>query len=102
MNARVQLIKAIEQAPDFLIEELLDFLLFAQTRRKQQAEEKAETQPIPSSRTIWEHFEDFTHELPQEVIAQLPTDGAVQVDHYLYGKPKQSPGGITLLNLRDE
>jgi hypothetical protein len=93
MNARVQLIEAIEQAPDFLIEELLDFLLFVQTRRKQQAEEKTETQLIPSSRPIWEHFEDFTHELPQAVIAQLPTDGASQIEHYLYlyGKPKQSP-----------
>jgi hypothetical protein len=90
MNAKVQLIEAIEQAPDALIEELLDFLLFAQTRRKQQAEDKTVVQPTPSSRPIWEHFEDFTRDLPQEVISQLPTDGAAEIDHYLYGKPKQN------------
>ena len=27
--------------------------------------------------------------LPPEVLAQLPTDGAAQHDHYLYGTPKR-------------
>jgi hypothetical protein len=91
MNAKIQLIEAIEQAPEALIEELLDFLLFAQTRRQQPSKEKTVPQPTPAHKPIWEQFEDFTRELPPDAIAQLPTDGAAQLDHYLYGKPKQSP-----------
>lgn len=52
-------------------------------------------QPVdPSSKTedkpIWEIFEDFANSIPEEVLAQLPTDGAEQHDHYIYGTPKRS------------
>ena len=42
MTAKEQLLQAIEQAPEPLIEEVLDFLLFAQARRYL-------TQPAPSA-----------------------------------------------------
>ncbi|MBD2386660.1 hypothetical protein [Cylindrospermum sp. FACHB-282] len=99
MTSKEQLIREIEEAPDNLIEELLDFLLFAKARRNQQntgsnsviqlTVESREQQLQPKSKPIWEIFADFTNELPEEVITQLPTDGAVQIDHYIYGKPKQ-------------
>jgi hypothetical protein len=99
MTTREQLIKEIEQAPDFLIEEVLDFLLFAKARRNQPFTdsepasqlkvEQTEQQFQQKSKPIWELFEEFTNDLPEEVIKQLPTDGAAQIDHYLYGKPKQ-------------
>jgi hypothetical protein len=34
MNEKEQLIKEIEQAPDFLVKEVLDFLLFTKNRTK--------------------------------------------------------------------
>jgi hypothetical protein len=34
MNEKEQLIKEIEQAPDFLVKEVLDFLLFIKSRTK--------------------------------------------------------------------
>jgi hypothetical protein len=34
MNEREKLIKEIEQAPEFLVEEVLDFLLFTKNRKK--------------------------------------------------------------------
>jgi hypothetical protein len=34
MNEKEQLIKEIEQAPDFLVKEVLDFLLFTKSRTK--------------------------------------------------------------------
>jgi hypothetical protein len=98
MTAKEQLIREIEQAPENLIEELLDFLLFAKARRNQQNTKlgsasqlavEPNEQQLQKSKPIWEIFEDFTNELPEEVIAKLPTDGAAQLDHYLYGKPKQ-------------
>jgi hypothetical protein len=98
MPAKEELIREIEQAQEILIEELLDFLLFTKARRNQQNAElgsgsqlavEPNEQQFQTSKPIWEIFEDFTNELPEEVIAKLPTDGAAQLDHYLYGKPKK-------------
>lgn len=39
-------------------------------------------------RPVWERIADLAERLPQELVGQLPTDGASQLDHYLYGTPK--------------
>lgn len=46
------------------------------------------TQLPDDDRPIWERIADLAERLPQEMVAQLPTDGASQLDHYLYGAPK--------------
>lgn len=93
MTTKEQLIKEIEQAPDFLLDELLDFLLFAKARRTQQATNTKSTNQLqkeqPKSKQLWEIFEESANNLPEDVISELPTDGAAQIDHYLYGKRKQ-------------
>jgi antitoxin component of MazEF toxin-antitoxin module len=43
-----------------------------------------ETARIP----IWERIIALTADAPPEELAKLPTDGAAQIDHYLYGTPK--------------
>jgi hypothetical protein len=46
-------------------------------------------QPLdPAQPPIWESFEEFAEQLPADISATLPTDGAAQIDHYLYGSPK--------------
>jgi hypothetical protein len=40
-------------------------------------------------RPIWERIASLAKALPEQVIAGLPTDGAAQLDHYLYGTPKR-------------
>ncbi|PIG95225.1 hypothetical protein [Gloeocapsopsis sp. IPPAS B-1203] len=45
MTARERLIREIEQIPDFLIEEILDFLLFVKLRRQPQL--NPENNPTP-------------------------------------------------------
>jgi hypothetical protein len=46
---------------------------------------------LPSDdRPIWERIASLAAALPEEVIAGLPTDGASQLDHYLYGAPKRT------------
>jgi hypothetical protein len=40
-------------------------------------------------RTIWDKIEENLSKVPQEVWDRLPTDGAEQHDHYLYGTPKK-------------
>ena len=43
----------------------------------------------PDERPIWEVILDNTKTVAPEVFEKLPTDGARQVDHYLYGHPKR-------------
>lgn len=40
-------------------------------------------------KTIWEKIDERIKEVPPEVWDELPTDGAEQHDHYLYGTPKK-------------
>jgi len=41
------------------------------------------------NRPIWEIFVDSMKDLPPEIMATMPKDGASQHDHYIYGWPKR-------------
>ncbi len=43
-----------------------------------------------NSEPFWKAFTRRMHSLPDEVFDQLPTDGASEHDHYLYGSPKRN------------
>lgn len=43
----------------------------------------------PTSIPIWEVFDEIMEDVPDEDLRKLPTDGAEQHDHYLYGKAKR-------------
>ncbi len=43
-----------------------------------------------TAKPIWQEFEEVVSTLPAQVINVLPTDGADQHDHYIYGAPKRS------------
>jgi len=43
-----------------------------------------------TSQTIWEQIEEIVRAAPEEAWAELPTDGSLNVDHYLYGAPKRT------------
>ena len=91
MTLKEQLIREIEQVPETLVEEVLEFLAALKDRHIQ--DDKTQSHTIQKSdrtqASIWELFEDAAENLPEEVVAQLPTDGAAQIDHYLYGTPKR-------------
>jgi hypothetical protein len=40
---------------------------------------------------IWDKIEEIMRDVPGEVLASIPTDGSINVDHYLYGAPKKQP-----------
>lgn len=88
MSAREQLIREISQSPDYLVKEVLNFLLFIKAKNQQDdwAESNSETQEIPS-------FLNFIDEMNDDMTAkdniQLPTDLSKNIDHYLYGSPKE-------------
>lgn len=41
------------------------------------------------SRPIWEIITEMSSEIPDEMWDELPSDGSVNHDHYLYGAPKK-------------
>lgn len=46
------------------------------------------SQTTKTGKSIWQIADDFTRDLPQDALSKLPTDGAEQHDHYIYGTPK--------------
>lgn len=42
-------------------------------------------------RPIWEVIEEISSQAPPETWDEVPTDGSINVDHYLYGAPKREP-----------
>jgi hypothetical protein len=56
------------------------------------AREKVQISPQlggPEDRPIWDVIVENMKDVPPEEFAKLPPDSAAQVDHYLYGHPKQ-------------
>jgi len=41
-----------------------------------------------TGKSIWQLAEDFVKDLSDMELAKLPSDGAEQHDHYIYGTPK--------------
>jgi hypothetical protein len=100
MTAKEQLLQEIESASNELIEAILAFLKFAkaattQIRREPTAaatppEKNGASHPSQSSlQDLFTSFDRFAQNLPPEELAKLPTDGAEQHDHYIYGTPKR-------------
>ncbi|MBS3030620.1 MAG: hypothetical protein HCA25_27275 [Dolichospermum sp. DET50] len=90
MTAKQELIKEISQAPDFLIEEVLNFLLFIKNRFKQRIPENQTadfTDSLPST-SLLNFLDDIHSQIPQSEWEKLPSDLSKNVDHYLYGSPK--------------
>lgn len=42
-------------------------------------------------RSIWEIVQEVNAGLPADTWDSVPTDGSINLDHYLYGAPKQQP-----------
>jgi hypothetical protein len=42
-------------------------------------------------RPIWEIVEEINGGLPKDTWDDVPTDGSINLDHYLYGAPKRQP-----------
>ena len=48
-----------------------------------------EAQPA-NNRPVWQIVLDAFKDVPEEVWERIPTDGASEHDHYLYGTPKRN------------
>ena len=43
----------------------------------------------PKTKTIWEEIDEIVSEVPPEAWDEVPPDGSLNHDHYLYGSPKK-------------
>ena len=79
--------KAIDQVkalPDDEQDRLARLLLdAAETAHKANGEGAVE------QRRIWEVIPEMMKDVPEEELDKLPTDGAAEHDHYIYGTPKK-------------
>ncbi|MBW4694086.1 MAG: hypothetical protein KME27_20265 [Lyngbya sp. HA4199-MV5] len=89
-DAKEQLIQELDQTPDFVVQEALDFLLFIKIRLKHKIkEEQTNSSPqTPSLPSFLQFVEEISAQVPREEWAKLPSDLSKNVDHYLYGSPK--------------
>ena len=51
--------------------------------------ENLEKKVLQRSRPIWEVIGEISKQIPDEAWDELPTDGSINVDHYLYGHAKK-------------
>ena len=59
-----------------------------QRKDKERAREQPGTNSQPA-RTIWQEIREIVQDVPDEEWARLPRDGSANLDHYLYGDPKE-------------
>ncbi len=86
MTAKDRLLQELDQTPDFLIEEVLHFLLFLKNRLFNRP-----PQPnTPKEDSLLNWVDRLTTQVPEAAWQQVPTDLAQNLDHYLYGSPKES------------
>ncbi|MBE9181539.1 hypothetical protein IQ268_23535 [Oculatella sp. LEGE 06141] len=89
-TAKEQLIQELERTPDFIVQEVLDFLLFVKLRLKQKTREEqiADSQQSPGLPSFLQFVEEVSAQVPREEWERLPNDLSKNLDHYLYGSPK--------------
>jgi hypothetical protein len=90
MSTKDHLIQEINQAPEFLLEEVLNFFLFLKLRLSQRSFSNssissAQTNPEP---IFLQKAQEISQQLFHDQTVELPADFAKNLDHYLYGVPK--------------
>ena len=88
MTIRERLSKKLEQVPDAMVEEVLDFCL--RLKQGQQAQESSQIDTASNSGILdlLERIKEIQSEVPTAEWDKLPHDGSINHDHYLYGAPK--------------
>jgi hypothetical protein len=88
MTIRERLSKELEQVPDEMVEEVLDFCL--RLKQGQQAQESNQINTASNSGILdlLERIKEIQSEVPAAEWDKLPHDGSINHDHYLYGAPK--------------
>lgn len=79
MSITEVIVEKLQQLPLEQQQEVLDFVESLVQKRPARA----------SHQTIWDRIDEIVKQVPEEAWDRVPTDGAEQHDHYLYGAPKK-------------
>ena len=83
-NLEQTILEKIQTLPDNKQQEVLALV-------DEMLKENQELRSRRNVRPIWEIIEEISREAPPGTWDNVPTDGSVNHDHYLYGAPKQEP-----------
>jgi hypothetical protein len=82
-NLEQAILEKLQALPDNKQQEVLALV-------EEMLKENHEPRPRVNVRPIWEIITELSAQVPMEEWEKLPTDGAEQHDHYLYGSPKRT------------
>ena len=88
MTVREQLSQELEESPESLVEEILDFCLFVKQRQQAKINNKATETKTNGILDLLERVKEIQSQVPTEEWDKLPHDDSINHDHYLYGSPK--------------
>ncbi|HXH70686.1 MAG TPA: DUF2281 domain-containing protein [Pyrinomonadaceae bacterium] len=74
----------VKSLPPESQKEVLDFVDRLQAKSAQNGEPKES-----NLEKLWREIDEIVARVPEEAWDEVPTDGAENVDHYLYGAPKK-------------
>jgi LmbE family N-acetylglucosaminyl deacetylase len=85
-NIEEKVIEKIRALPEDRQAEVLKFVEVLEGH-----ETKADNGHAAERVAIWDKIEEIMRDVPDAVLSRIPTDGSVNVDHYLYGASKKEP-----------
>lgn len=83
-NLEQAILEKIQALPDSKQQEVLALV-------DEMLKENHAPPPRGNVRPIWEIIEEISSQAPPGTWDDVPTDGSVNHDHYLYGAPKKNP-----------
>ena len=82
-NLEQSILEKLQALPDDKQQEVLALV-------DEMLKENQKSPPPENVRPIWEIITELSAQVPMEEWEKLPSDGAEQHDHYLYGSPKRT------------
>jgi len=83
-NLEQAILEKLQALPDDKQQEILALV-------DEMLKENQEPRPRENVRPIWEIITELSNQAPPGTWDDVPTDGSVNHDHYLYGAPKKNP-----------
>jgi hypothetical protein len=90
MTIKEQLIQELDQLPESILGQILNFVLFLKNRLLDVTGRSPSVSDPPSEEpnVLLKLAEMATRDVPEEAWKDLPPDFSINLDHYLYGAPK--------------
>lgn len=83
-NLEQAILEKLQALPDSKQQEILALV-------DEMLKEDQKPGPRENSRPTWEIIEEISSQAPPETWDDVPTDGSLNHDHYLYAAPKKNP-----------